>query len=602
MLNSLQYLDLAIVLAFVAVSVLAGFAARRRASRNLDEYFLGGRTIKGWRAGVSMAATQYAADTPLLVAGLVAVGGVFSLWQLWVYGLAFLLLGFVLGAAWRRAAVLTDAELTTERYSGRGVLGLRVTKAIYYGTLINCVVMAFVLLAATRIFEIFLPWHDWLPAAFYRVLLGLGGDIATTNTALSITLVLGFVALYSATGGLRSVITTDVMQFALMMVGTAIYAWYSVAAAGGTQAMLDGLVTQYGEERAARMLSFTPPAAEALVPFLIILSLQWLFQVNSDGTGYLAQRVMACASDRDARVAAMVFTTAQVLVRSLLWLPIAIALLVIYPFDATAPAQGLAAAREITFVQGINDLLPAGARGLMLTGMLAALASTLDTHLNWGASYWSNDLYKALWVERWQRRIAKPRELVLVARLSNVVIISLALYIMVHLDSIQRAWQISLLFGAGIGGVLVLRWVWERINLYCEVAAMLVSIVLAPILLATVDAFWMQLLVMVLASTATVVITAYWAPPTDRTQLIRFFERVRPPGFWQETATAAGEDPRDSRRELRRGLLPVAAAACSIYGLLIGVGLLILHPGDWLLSMALIAAGLLAAPFWLRRL
>src|SRR5690606_18998690 len=103
-----RMIDLAIVLAFVTYSVASGFASRRRASRDLSEYFLAGRSLEGWRAGVSMAATQYAADTPMLVAGLVAVGGVFSLWRLWSYGLAFLMMGFLLGRAWRRAGVLTD--------------------------------------------------------------------------------------------------------------------------------------------------------------------------------------------------------------------------------------------------------------------------------------------------------------------------------------------------------------------------------------------------------------------------------------------------------------------------------------------------------------
>ena len=132
--RSLPNIDLTLVLVFVLLSIGAGLAARRSASRSLDDYFLAGRPVAGWRAGLSMAATQYAADTPLLVAGLVAVGGIYSLWQLWVYGLAFLLLGFVLGGAWRRAGVLTDAELTAIRYSGRGVLALRVFKALYYGT------------------------------------------------------------------------------------------------------------------------------------------------------------------------------------------------------------------------------------------------------------------------------------------------------------------------------------------------------------------------------------------------------------------------------------------------------------------------------------
>jgi Na+/proline symporter len=164
-------IDLAIVAAFILYSIAAGFAARRRASRSLDEYFLAGRTVRGWRAGMSMAATQFAADTPLLVAGLIAAGGIFELWRLWIYALAFLLMGFVLGPAWRRARVLTDAELTQLRYSARGALTLRALKAVYYGTLINCVVMAFVLVAATRLFELFLPWHEWLPSAIYDPLL-----------------------------------------------------------------------------------------------------------------------------------------------------------------------------------------------------------------------------------------------------------------------------------------------------------------------------------------------------------------------------------------------------------------------------------------------
>ena len=125
--------DLAILIVFVAWSVTAGLRARRRASRSLDEYYLAGREVRGWKAGISMAATQFAADTPLLFSGLIAVAGVFALWRLWVYGLAFLLMGFLFAAFWRRARVLTDAELVEVRYSGRWRLPLRLTKAVYSG-------------------------------------------------------------------------------------------------------------------------------------------------------------------------------------------------------------------------------------------------------------------------------------------------------------------------------------------------------------------------------------------------------------------------------------------------------------------------------------
>lgn len=164
-------IDVVIIIAFIIYAVTAGFRAKKKASKNLQEYFLAGKTLSGWRAGVSMAATQFAADTPLLITGLIATGGIFMLWRLWIYGIAFILMGFILSSGWRRAGVLTDAELTEIRYSGKGVLTLRVLKAFYYGTVINCVVMAMVLVAAMRIAEVFLPWHLWLPDGLYGVFL-----------------------------------------------------------------------------------------------------------------------------------------------------------------------------------------------------------------------------------------------------------------------------------------------------------------------------------------------------------------------------------------------------------------------------------------------
>lgn len=563
--------------------------------------------------GLSMAATQFAADTPLLVTGLVAASGVYALWRLWIYALAFLLMGFVLGAAWRRAAVLTDAELTVQRYSAKGALSLRALKAVYYGTIINSVVLAFVLAAATRLFELFVPWHSWLSPTIYGPILsvveasglelssGLAPvptPVATTNNLLSIGSMLGFVSLYSMTGGLRAVISTDVLQLALMLGGTAIYAWFSVEAAGGLATLSDRVLTIYGGE-GAELLSFLPPPGEAVLPFAVIVGLQWIYQVNADGTGYLAQRTMACADERGARRAAVVFTMTQILVRSLLWLLIGVALLVIYPFDPTRPGtEGFVAGRELTFATGIDTLLPAGARGLMLTGMLAALASTVDTHLNWGASYWTNDLYKPLWVERIRRREARPRELVRVARLANILLVTIALVIMTNLGSIQEGWQLSLLFGSGVGIVLVLRWLWERINLYCELGAILVSFLLAPVLFHTVEAEWLRLAIMAGASTVAVIAAALWLPATDPMHLAKFYERVRPPGWWPRSAALVNDQRWTAPRALARGLGAVVACAITVFSWLVGCGQLLLHTTSPLSAAALVLLGFAVIPFW----
>ncbi len=606
--------DLAIVLGFVILSLVVGLRARCRASQSLEEYFLAGRDLPGWQAGLSMAATQYAADTPLLATGLLATGGVFLLWRFWIYGFGYLLLALVFAELWRRSGVLTDAELTEVRYSGPGVLALRTLKAVYFGTLVNGFFLAMVLLAGVRIAEVFLPWHRWLSPAVHGAAVslaqlthlslgagtaGLPPEVASANALLSLVLILAFVLLYSTLGGLRGVVVTDVIQFAFLMVGTLAYAVAVVRAAGGPEGMGASLGALYGEAGSREMLAFFPPGRDVLFPFLAVIGLQGLFWIGSDGTGYLAQRSMACRTDRDSRIAGVLLTWVQILGRSLLWLVIGLGLLVLYPFTpAEAADPGFAAARELTFVTGIGELLPPGVRGLMLAGLLAALASTVDTHLNWGASYWSHDLYRRFLCHHWLRREPGDRELVVVARLSNLVVLALALLFMVGLGSIQATWFVSLLFGAGIGGVLMLRWLWHRINLWSEVAALAVSLGAAPFLLATVEEEWARLAWMVALSTGAAVLAAWLAPATRPEVLDGFAKRERPPGWW------SGEGGERSLRALRERLRLAALVAASLFLVLAGsVRLLAPLPGgsgSW--PWWALVGGALLVPLWWRGL
>lgn len=613
-------IDLLIILAFVVYSISNGFRNRSKASKSLEEYFLAGRSIKGWRAGFSMAATQFAADTPLLVTGLIATGGIFMLWRLWIYGLGFLMIGFLLGRSWRHARVLTDAELTEIRYSGRGVLTLRALKAIYYGTIMNCTIIAMVLVAASRICEVFLSWNEWLPAGLYNGIYrlieaigvpltsgttGLDVYVATTNNIISILVIIAFTALYSTTGGLRSVIATDIIQFSLAMLGTLIYAVIVVVNSGGIGQIINNLVELYGIARAGQMLSFSPNTLEMFLPFLVIVSLQWFFERNSDGTGYFAQRLMSCQTDRDAKMSAVIFTWLQIFLRSLIWMIIGVGLLIVYPFDpGTASGETFVAGRELLFATGIKDLLPIGIKGIVLTGMLAALASTIDTHLTWGASYWSNDLYLRVVNRAWLKREPSNKELVIIARLSNIVILVIALTIMANLGSIQTAWYITLLFGAGTGAVLVLRWLWERVNIYSEISAIIASLIFAPIILFTIEAEWLRLLLMSSISTLIVVTITLLTRPTEENVLLEFYKRVTPPGFWKNTAAKSGFESGRPLVDFKNGVYMTVTTSLSVYLLLVGFGKLILPvPGSPpLLTWILIFLGVASICLWWRRL
>ena len=623
--------DALIVLAFVAYAVSAGVRHRRQASKNLDEYFLAGRSLPGWKAGLSMAATQFAADTPLLVTGIIATAGIFGLWQLWIFGVTFLVLGFVLAGAWRRAGVVTDAELTEVRYGGTPAAVLRCVKALYFGTVINCIALAWVLFAAAKIAEPFLLWNEWLPGALFQPVvslvdavgtpLSIGGVddpevwVRTANNFLSLVLILTVVAFYSATGGLRGVVATDIGQIAVMGVGTVAFTAFVVAEAGG----LGGLPERVHETFAAggpggirpdEILAFTPGhGKDVTLTVLSLLGLLWLINSVSDGSGYLAQRSMACRSDRDAKTAAVVFTFTQVLVRSLLWLPLGVGLLVLFPPDPALAPELVQADREATYVRGMAELLPVGVRGLMLTGMLAALASTVDTHLNWGASYWTNDIYKRFICQGWLGTEPSGRALVWVARAASILTLVIALGIMTRLTSINQAWQINLLFGAGLGVVLVLRWIWWRMNAWAEIAAMLVSCGVAPLLIFSFDDDQqpLRLLLAAAASTAAALAAIRLTAPEDPSQLATFYRRVRPVGFWGPIAQAAGAGEGAGARRLGRAAAAMALCAATLFCLLVGLGTWLVGspapawvPARPLWIGGLLVAGLALCPAWYR--
>lgn len=599
--------DLAIVLAFLVYSTAAGLFYRKQASRGPTEYFLAGRQTPGWKAGISMAATQYAADTPLLFTGLIATGGICLLWRFWVYGFGYLLIAFVFAECWRRAGVLTDAELAEVRYSGRSVLLLRGLKAIYYGTIVNCLFLAMVLTAAVRVAEVFAPWDEWLPAPLYEtirfwvdaasltptvVAAGVDPTTAATNGVISVLVISLFVLAYSTVGGLRAVIATDVLQFTLMTIGTIAYACCLLTEVGGFSALGDRLTALYGEAEHDRILALFPTEGGALLPFLVLISLQGLFWIGSDGTGYLAQRYMACRTDHDARMAGVILTWVQVMGRSVVWLVIGVGLLAVYPYtpqDAAAP--GFAASREITFVRGIDDLMPVGLRGVMLAAMLAALGSTIDSHLNWGAAYWSNDLYGRLFCRSVLGRRPGRRELVVVARVSSVLVLLLAVFLMTRIGSIQATWLVSLVFGAGIGGVLMLRWLWHRTNVYSELVAIAGSLVLAPVSLALFEREWLQMGFVAVSCLALAVGVALVTPPTTGHRLDRFVAVVRPFGDWPQAASGGG---------VRRGLFRlgwVLMMSAALFCLLSGtIRLMLPSPsGQGLNGWALVIVGAVLA-------
>ena len=529
-------LDFGIVLLFLGGSLLFGLRHARRSSQSPEQFFAAGRSVPWWLAGTSMVATTFAVDTPMVVAALVATQGVSGNWFWWSDVLPTMIAALVVAELWRRSGVLTDNQLIELRYSGRPALLLRVFRALFFGVIKNAIVLAWVNLAMLKLLQ---------------VALGLAAD----GSRYALFGLFAFTVTYTLLAGLWGVILTDSLQFLLAILGSVALAWGSIASAGGIPALTQELVARLGSESTSNLLSVVPSSNEAFWAAAAYLLVKSWASGNTEGNGYLAQRILATPDARHARLAALWFAIAHFALRPWPWILVGLVALVRYP-DLADP--------EVGYVRVMLAELPAGLLGLMLASLLAAYMSTVDTHLNWGASYLTHDIYA-----RVLRPEASERERVRVARWSVVALAGLGVATTFATPSIFSAWRVLASIVAGSGLILLLRWIWWRVNVWSEISVMAASL-LATIALNGLDVSFPLSLVLVVAiaipvSLAVTLVTR----PEPAATLEMFYRRVRPPGAWGRVASRAGEAGPES---LKGRAIAVLVGTAAVYAILIGTG------------------------------
>jgi len=583
----LQRIDWAIIGAFFAVSLAVGLAVTRRAGASMAEYFVSGRHMPWWLLGVSMVATTFSTDTPNLITDIVRTKGVAGNWVWWAFLLTGMLTVFVYARLWRRSGVLTDIEFYELRYSGKSAAFLRGFRALYVGVFFNVMIMAAVTLAAIKI---------------GGVMLGLS-PVQTVFLAGLVTVI------YSMFGGLTGVLLTDLLQFAMAMIGSVAAAYYAVQhpSVGGLQGLLAHAQVQ-------GKLALLPDFSNfnlAVSVFIMPLAVQWwsVWYPGSEpgGGGYIAQRMLAAKNEQHALGATFLFNVAHYALRPWPWIIVALCSLVVFPeladlqrafprVDAQVVKHDLGYPAMLTF-------LPAGLLGLVVASLVAAYMSTISTHLNWGSSYVVNDFYK-----RFVRPDAPERELVLVGRISTALLMIMACVFSLYLENALQMFTILLQVGAGTGLLFLLRWFWWRINAWSELAAMIISFVVALVMEFVVqDALqdWQKLVIGVGITTAGWIIVTLLTPPAEERVLRRFVELVRPGGpGWnvvRARAAAAGEPLANAGvgGSLAYGVLCMALGSVAVYGVLFATGYFLygdMRTGAVLLGGAAVAsAGLIQA-------
>jgi Na+/proline symporter len=576
-------LDYSAVVGYLLITLLLGLYFRRRSGKSMDDYFVSGRSVSWWLAGTSMVATTFAADTPLVVTGLVYSQGIAGNWLWWAFLLSGMMTVFLFARLWRRSGLLTDVQFAEMRYSGKPAAFLRGFRALYLGLLMNCLILGWVTKAMTSI---------------VATTLGLSDRGALM---VCVFFLIPFTGLYVALGGLWGVLWTDLFQFVLKMSIVIGVAWYAVAACGG----MESLLTKLSEARAAAgsnagdATSFFPDfsrplSAEALwtlpaLTFLVNLGLQWWAfwypGAEPGGGGYIAQRIFSAKDERNGLLSVLWFNIAHYAVRPWPWILTALSVIVLYP-KLEKPETG--------YMMVVTQHVPPALRGIVVAGFMAAFMSTFATQLNWGASYLVADFYR-----RFLKKDGTEAHYVAMSRVATVILVIVSAFVSAQLASIRSGWEFVLEVGAGTGGVYLLRWYWWRINAWSEISAM------ATALVSSVALRWWQpfsgnapVVFAKTALTTTAITTLVWivvtflTSPEPESVLVKFYRQVRPHvSGWLPVAKLAPDVV--ATRDLGRNLGSWILGCAMVYSALFGGGWLLLgsHARGGLFLALAIACG-----------
>ncbi|MCG6916989.1 MAG: Na+:solute symporter [Deltaproteobacteria bacterium] len=506
---NLPTLDWIIILAYLAASLLVGFCFSKRALRSVDDYFVSGRVLPWWLAGMSMIASAFAIDTPLGITGLVAKDGIPGVWYAWsfVLGGAGALGAFVFASLLRRSEIITTAELIELRYDGPAAAFLRGFKGVYFGIFANAVTLGWIIKAVWTISGVVAPTID------RQLLLGV---------ILLVTLT------YTAASGLWGIAATDLIQFLIGSLGSitlAVLAWNHI---GGIGNIIDGFVSRYGAGPAAERLSFFPTVGTPFfVTFLVFVTLKWW----GNPPPAITQRIISAKNEKHASFSTMFFAVVAFGLNYWPMILVAMVSLIVYP-NLEVPEAG--------YAMLILKLLPSGLLGLVLASLVAAFMSTVDTHINFGAAYMVNDLYR-----RFIKKKASEKHYVRASQISTVLMLLVAVVIAYNLDSVSDAWYYISMLTAGYGIVIVVRWFWWRVNAWAEIAALASSGVGSTLLspkFGKALGYWdhipqlewqYRFMIVVAFCTVSWVLVCFLTKPTAEEHLKRFCAKVKPfPTLW----------------------------------------------------------------------
>ncbi len=556
-MGRLEFLDYAIIVAYMLFALGTGIYFSKRASQSSENYFLGGRSFPWWMIAVSMVATSFASDTPLVVTEITRTDGLQRIWWVFVAVLTLIVGIFLFSRLWRRAAIITDAQFYELRYEGKSAAFMRGFRAFYAGIVQNLLIIGWVTFAMSRIITTMTDIPKWW--------------------AIGACMLVAMV--YATFSGFYGVVITDFVQFFIATFSMIALAIIAVVKVGGLGHVLDTIAATEGY--GPRTLSIFPDFKSFdldLVKLLIYIFVLWW----ADANGYNMQRMSACKNERDSVLATIFYAVFQCC-RPWMWVVVALVSIVLFP-TLTERYNDTDAYPLV-----MKEYLGYGLKGLLVTAFLAAFMSTVDTHLNWGASYIMIDVY-----QRFIKKDATQRHYMIVTRIVVVLMmaagVGVALYIAWRKLTVSAAWEFFAFTMVGGGMIRVVRWFWWRINAYTEITALSLGLVFAfanPFIPESVVLFrypWpeMPFEIKIAVLTGIVVpvsiIVTFLTPAVSKEKLEEFYRKVRPGGFWRILSSDIRELP--GKALSLSTIIDVMGGIMLCYGISLAIGYSILLKFD----------------------
>jgi len=543
----LAFLDISIVVLYLVAMVMIGWFLRKKARQNKESYLMGGKKLPWYLLGMSDASDMFDISGTMWMVSLCFVYGMKSIWIPWLWPVFNQVFNMMFLAKWlRRSKANTGAEWLATRFgfTGKGVKGSH--NIVVAFAIIGCLgFLAYGFIGLGKFIEIFVPWHLVQPYIPF--------DISPEYVAHFYGIVFTLFAMfYSILGGMHSIVLGDLIKYSLMTVGCIAIAVIAMIHLNGKSINVPEGWTNpfFGWNLGLNWSGIVDDANKKITEdgytmfglfFMMMLFKGMFAALAGPAPNYDMQKILSTRSPKDASKMTGFVSIILLPVRYSMVIGLTVLGLLYYDQLNLAGAAGNTDFEKV-LPAAINNFLPVGILGLVLTGLLGAFMGTFSGTLNAAQAYIVNDIYL-----KYVNPTASTRKIITMNYLTGLIVVATGIilgFFAKDVNSILQ-WIVSGLYGGYIAAN-VLKWYWWRFNANGFFYGMLTGIAGALVfsrLFHGVELLYYFPLLFILSIVGCLIGT-YTAPATEMETLKRFYSTVRPWGFWKPVHVAVvSENP-----------------------------------------------------------